>query len=665
MKTLRALLVALLAAGWLAPAHAADPPLGSVDTVHHDLTVALDPDRHQIRARDVVTLKGQGVVAFALAKGLHLVELRIDGQKASPWGRQDQWLIKLPPGEAAHEIAMEYGGSLPGLPRDAARPSYGAPVLDPQGSYLPPDAGWYPLFDVERITFKLTVESRDPHVAVAPGHLAEESRRNGINRVEFHSLAPLGGIVLLAGPYQVKERRHGALRLRTYFYRELADQADDFLDRVAGYIDRYAAWIGPYPHDAFHVVAGPLPVGLGFPGLTYIGAGVLKLPFIRATSLGHEVLHNWWGNGVTPDYRSGNWSEGLTTFMADYDYARREDAAKARALRQGWLADYAALPMDRDRPVRAFISKTHDAAQVVGYGKTAFVFHMLRAELGETVFDAALRRFWESFRIKIASWDDLRRAFEAESGRSLDAFFAQWLDRPGAPSPRLIEARPESDGVALTLTQDAPFYALDLPVTVTTTAGEQRFTVRLDGEKAEVRLSTAARPTAVAIDPDYDVFRRLAPGETPPIFRDVALASGATVLIAARDGKLIDSARELAKRVLDTPPRFAAADPRQPPAGPLLVIGSNDDVEILRAAAGWPAAPAEIVGQGSARAWAARDGSGRPLMLIAAQDGPALDALTRPLPHYGRQGYLAAEGSKVIIQGQVPPTASPLVVRFP
>ena len=80
------------------------------------------------------------------------------------------------------------------------------------------------------------------------------------------------------------------------------------------------------------------------PTLTYLGIDVLRLPFIRATSLGHEVLHNWWGNGVYPDWQSGNWSEGLTTFLADYAYKEEESEAAAREMRIGWLRDYAAVP---------------------------------------------------------------------------------------------------------------------------------------------------------------------------------------------------------------------------------------------------------------------------------------------------------------------------------
>ena len=100
---------------------------------------------------------------------------------------------------------------------------------------------------------------------------------------------------------------------------------------------------------------------------------------MRGRSLAHEVLHNWWGNGVYIDYESGNWAEGLTTYMADYALAEERGPGEALDMRLGWLRDFAALPEDRDIAVTAFRSKRHDASQVVGYGKVAFIFHMLKA----------------------------------------------------------------------------------------------------------------------------------------------------------------------------------------------------------------------------------------------------------------------------------------------
>ena len=94
--------------------------------------------------------------------------------------------------------------------------------------------------------------------------------------------------------------------------------------------------------------------------------------------VGHEVLHNWWGNGVYPDYAQGNWSEGLTTFMADYAYKERESLEAAREMRRGWLRDFAALAPGQEQPLTTFTSRTHGATQIVGYNKAAMVFLMVR-----------------------------------------------------------------------------------------------------------------------------------------------------------------------------------------------------------------------------------------------------------------------------------------------
>jgi hypothetical protein len=64
--------------------------------------------------------------------------------------------------------------------------------------------------------------------------------------------------------------------------------------------------------------------GFGFPSYTLIGGTVLRLPFIIHTSLGHEIAHCWWGNGVLVDDDGGNWSEALTTYVADYLYQEKK-----------------------------------------------------------------------------------------------------------------------------------------------------------------------------------------------------------------------------------------------------------------------------------------------------------------------------------------------------
>jgi hypothetical protein len=76
------------------------------------------------------------------------------------------------------------------------------------------------------------------------------------------------------------------------------------------------------------------------PSFTLLGDQVIRLPFILDTSYGHEILHNWWGNGVFVDIARGNWCEGLTTYGADYLYKEQQSEAEARDYRRTSLQGY-------------------------------------------------------------------------------------------------------------------------------------------------------------------------------------------------------------------------------------------------------------------------------------------------------------------------------------
>ena len=105
-------------------------------------------------------------------------------------------------------------------------------------------------------------------------------------------------------------------------------------------------------------------MGLGYPGVAYIARQILHSRYMQGRSLAHEVLHNWWGNGVYVSYETGNWAEGLTTFLADYVLAEDESRETARRMRLQWVRNFSALPTSLDFPATQFRSKGHDATQV-------------------------------------------------------------------------------------------------------------------------------------------------------------------------------------------------------------------------------------------------------------------------------------------------------------
>ncbi len=431
---------------------------------------------------------------------------------------------------------------------------------------------------------------------------------------------------------------------------------------MQGYLDLYDGWIGGYPYPGFAVVSSPFPVGLGFPGLAYIGSRVLQLPFIPDTSLGHEVLHSWWGNGVRPG-DDGNWAEGLTTFMADYTYLERKGPGPARQERLDWLREFAVLPAAEDRPLSSFQGKSHAASQATGYHKAAFVFVMLRDEIGPDAFASGARRFWQAFRYKSAGWKDLEEAFSDAARVPLGRFFEQWVQRAGAPDLTLRGARADGLHASFDLAQSAPPYSLAIPVRLETDDSAVTRTVRFDETAREFAIDVTSTPRTLAVDPDLRIFRRLAASQIPPIFRSVVFDAGAATIVAAAGEKADAAARTLAAGLLGRTPAVVAATDGLP-ARPVLIVGTSAEVSALLAGLGLDGPPAALAAKGTTRAWSVRRADGAPLVVVAGSDAAALQAAAGPLPHYGRESFVVLDGARVLDSGVWEPAANPLRVEL-
>ncbi|KON82404.2 M1 family peptidase [Azoarcus sp. PA01] len=653
------------ASAQMAPLEAA---VASEPAAAYRLAVRLDPGRRELSGDAEITIDSEAPFELLLNSRFEAGLLRIDGEpvalKPRHQGALQRWSV--PAGVAGRTLALSWHGTLAALaPGVEHRDTLGMqePVADPHGSFLPSSTAWYPLVARKGRAllhaFTLSLDLPEGQHGLVAGHLQSESARGGRLVARFDFPHPAEGIDLVAGPYRVTERHVRSsdgrpILLRTYFHAELEPLAAGYLDAVRDYLALYESWIGPYPFTSFAVVSSPTPTGFGMPTLTYLGIEVLKLPFIKATSLGHEVLHNWWGNGVYPDYASGNWSEGLTTFMADYHYAERAGADRARAMRQGWLRELSGIPPGADRPLAAFTSRTHGVDQAIGYGKAAMMFVMLRDRIGEPAFDRAIRRFWQTQRFRVADWDDLRAAFEAESRQRLEHFFEQWLERAGLAEVALVEGRAAEGHVAVTLTQGAPPYVIEVPLRVGTTEGEENRRVRLERteQRFELELGAEEAATRITLDPENRLLRRLHRREAPPILRELQF-DARTALVTLGDATFAPSTRSLAMRLLDH--RFDSQAAELPPGDrPLLVIGEHDAVLRWLERHALPPPPSEVAGKGTLRMWTLRLDSGVPLAIVAAADSGAINAASRPLPHYGQQSWLVFDGAKAVARGVWP-----------
>lgn len=331
---------------------------------------------------------------------------------------------------------------------------------------------------------------------------------------------PVEAISFAAGRYIVESEQHNGVGIYTYFFPEDRELAKNYLEHAKRYFDLYEKLIGSYPYKRFSVVENILPTGYSLPTFTLLGRDVVRLPFIAGTSLGHEILHQWFGNHVYVDYKSGNWAEGLTTYLADHLY--EEEKGKGWEYRKQALASFQSyISGENDFPLRDFYGRTGKASSAVGYGKAAMVFHMLKDLAREDVFYKALRFFIEKNRSAPASWKDLEDAFTFASGQDLGWFFRQWVDEKGAPEIELgnvqVRYRGSKTITSFEIVQKGKPFRMTVPVILRAKNSEFTKRISIDKEKNNIEIETDDVPVELLMDYNYDIFRRLSVNEMPPV----------------------------------------------------------------------------------------------------------------------------------------------------
>lgn len=394
------------------------------------------------------------------------------------------------------------------------------------GVYLDGDGYWYPVLvqpedadpASELTDYRLTADPVEGFELIAG---LEREQDGADSRLRWSSPFPLDGMVLLGGPLVRASRPHGEVRLHAVLAPGKEAVAQDILDATAEYLDRYVPLVGPYPFHEFTVLEAFFSSGFAFPTCTQIVGSQLSehKQYRRHGYLDHELLHNWWGNGILVDREDGNWCEGLASYMGNYyGYVLDGDEAGARKERRNQSNFLSSLEPDEDKPLGTF-GLEDGAGRGVGYMKAAAVFHMLERRIGADAMFAGLRLLTAERMGKFTNWEHLREAMERASGAVLGPFFEQWVRRGGAPLLSLESAawQPGSEELRLSISQGPTDFALDVPVRLFYGERTVDMVVSVDAPIDEVVVPCeSAGLTAVELDPDYHVFRKLRPEEAMP-----------------------------------------------------------------------------------------------------------------------------------------------------
>jgi aminopeptidase N len=484
----------------------------------NDLTVRFDLEHHTLRGVSRITLPPGRASELDLS-GIKILSINVNGGplKTGP----DMKVVTIRPGESADTVEIEYELEVRSAPRTDIDKNPGVVYgnsIDPSGIVL--SGGWYPsVGGLSLFNFKALLPDGFEGISEADEVSVKDMAGGGTEYV-FSFPHPVGGITFAAGKYSVQKDSHGGTEIIAYFLPEDAALSKTYIEYTKKYIEMYEKLIGKYPFKRFAVVENAQPTGYSLPTYTLLGRDVVRLPFIVDTSLGHEILHQWFGNSVYVDYSGGNWSEGLTTYLADHRY--EELKGKGWEYRKEIMISFQSyVTPENDFPLTSFAGRTDNASRAIGYGKAAMVFHMLKNMVGDEIFYRSISGFVEKNSFRTASWSDIKSAFEMSSGKDLSWFFTQWVEGKGAPEIEIrnpsLAYRGSRAAVSFEVVQKGGDLRLPVPVKVKLKAGETSEIFEIAKKTNALEIETEGSPVRLIIDDNYDVFRRLSNDEFPPV----------------------------------------------------------------------------------------------------------------------------------------------------
>lgn len=585
-----------------------EPPPSAYAIDRCVLDVVLEPAAHRIEARaelSVVLKDGgprgsRGELYLELHKDLGIDEMTCGGE-AVPFSRmptvekpadhdasEDEGRKAPPPavyrlawssaGRRSAPLVIHYGGR---LHQDVAAGEKPGEIhnfqmrahVGEEGIYLSEGGAWYPHIAEPEVEgdptceppmtqFELTATEVPGMVLVSCGNregaaIGQPRGTRTTWRMPFRSQA----MALVGGAHEVHQRQVGDVLVSVHLSDDNASFAPGLLDATESYLRLYQPLIGDYPYDEFTIVENFFSSGFAFPGFTLLASAVIEMGEmgLKPGYLDHEMLHNWWGNGVLVSALDGNWCECLTSYCANYMRPVLEGHdEKARSKRRNICYGLSRITADKDKPLGRF-GLDHGLSRFVGYQKGSMVFAMLAQKVGpDTLWRALGRLFSEQFG-KPVGWNEIQRVIEKQSGQDLSAYFERWVRGSGVPDIVIDEAvyDPRARRLMVTVQQEGnDVFDVSVPIRLVFDDRTRDEMIVVNQPSQVAVINSLIAPKFIELDPDYHVMRRVPLKDVMPTISGIGKSKNLTIVRSASDddayAAVADRLEERYKKAEDT-----------------------------------------------------------------------------------------------------------------
>jgi aminopeptidase N len=246
----------------------------------------------------------------------------------------------------------------------------------------------------------------------------------------------------------------------------------------------------------------------------------------------HEAGHQWFGDRVT----CGSWghiwlNEGFAHYASGLYTAEHHPIQYYLGFIRETLINSTMEPGGS-----VYVTDTTNVNRIFDgrlvYNKGAFVVHMLRGVLGDSLFYRGVRQYLSDPAVSygFATTEDLQRNLEQVSGRNLSTFFQKWIYGEGYANYQAEWSQNNNLWVKLKLNQttshpSVSFY--DMPVQLEFRSATKKHLVRVEHQYSgqEFNIQLDFEPDTVVIDPDLWVLakdrtsKKIATSNSPDIIQ--------------------------------------------------------------------------------------------------------------------------------------------------
>lgn len=383
-----------------------------------------------------------------------------------------------------------------------------------------PDRGhnWIPCHDdpADKASTEFIVTAPEHYQVVANGIQTEEtSLGNRFKLTHWKEETPISTKVMVIGVADFAVNLagvvNGCIPVYSWVYPENKDKGFYDYAIAKDILPFFINNVGPYGYKKLANVQSKTRFG-GLENANTIFYSESSVSGTRRSegTLAHEIAHQWFGNMATEKSFGHLWlSEGFATYFTILYFENKY--GKDTAIKM--------LKEDREQVI-AYSKESKKAIvdtpetdymkllNVNSYQKGGWVLHMLRCELGDSVFWRSIRKYYATYGGSIAGTEDLQKVFESVSGKKLKQFFDQWLYTTGQPDINISWKYNETDKtvyVDIKQLQEKAFrFSITLELKYATgKSGKEKITIDLAAGSFKFKVNK--KPIAVIADPDTEL----------------------------------------------------------------------------------------------------------------------------------------------------------------